>query len=171
MNKEKEEILERLRNVKAMENNNLSIKGLEDEVQIEDVKFLGQATIIEEIEGEKVEKEINIYAVLEGKNIKYYSDDMCLGYETEGVGIIPSPEYQKKYEENSPIKDIVENLKEKEISEQEKVQEEKTVQSLEKLEEENVEEYAEIAGIDKKDVKKVAEIKEGLEEQEEENYK
>lgn len=168
MDKKKEEMLEKLRNVKAMENNNLSINRLEDEVQIEDVKFVGQATIIEEIEGEKVEKEINVYAVLEGKNIKYYSDDMCLGYETEGVGIIPSPEYQKKYEENSPIKDVVENLKEKEMSGQEKPQEEKTVQSLEKLEEEKMEEYADIAGIDKKDVKKVAEIKEGLEEKEQE---
>ena len=78
MDKKKEEMLEKLRNVKAMENNNLSINRLEDEVQIEDVKFVGQATIIEEIEGEKVEKEINVYAVLEGKNIKYYSDDMCL---------------------------------------------------------------------------------------------
>ena len=56
MDKKKEEMLEKLRNVKAMENNNLSINGLEDEVQIEDVKFFGQATIIEEIEGEKVEK-------------------------------------------------------------------------------------------------------------------
>lgn len=158
MDKKKEEMLEKLRNVKTMENNNLSINGLEDEVQIEDVKFFGQATIIEEIEGEKVEKEINVYAVLEGKNIKYYSDDMCLGYETEGVGIIPSPEYQKKYEENSPIKDVLENLKEKEMSEQEKPQEEKTVQSLEKLEEEKVREYAGIVGKDKEDIKKVSEI-------------
>ena len=140
----KEEILKRLKAVETMEVENLEDNGIADKVQIDNVKYLGKATLVQEIDGKKEQTEINVYAVIEDKTIKYYSDDMCLGIETVNVGngepaIIPSPEYLRMYEKDNPIKDIVNNLKLKEIEEQEKPQEERTTVSLNELEKEEKE--------------------------------
>lgn len=165
MIKEKEEMLKKLQNVEAMERENIQENGLEGKVEIDDVKYLGKATIIQEIEGEKEKIEINIYAVLEDKTIKYYSDDMCLGIETVNVGngepaIIPSPEYIRMYEEDNPIKDLITNLKQKEIEEQEKMKDEQTIVSLKELEaEKEKEECEKVLEDDGKETKIIAEIK------------
>lgn len=165
MIKEKEEMLEKLRNVRSMEEQNLDENGLKGKVEINDVKYLGKVTLAQEIDGEKEETEINVYAVLEDKTIKYYSDDMCLGAETINVGeskpaIIPSPEYLRMYEKDNPIKDLIESLKQKETEEQEKPQEEKSVESLNELEaEKEKEECEKVLEDDEKEIKSVAEIK------------
>ena len=54
-------MLKKLQNVEAMERENIQENGLEGKVEIDDVKYLGKATIIQEIEGEKEKIEINIY--------------------------------------------------------------------------------------------------------------
>lgn len=144
MDKEKKELLEKLRNVKEMEENNLKELGIDDKVKVDDVKYYGTATLVQKTDGKEETIDINVYAVIEGKTIKYYSDDMCLGAETEtvgknNVGIIPSPEYERMYEEKNPIKDLIENLKQRE--EQEKTGEEgEGVLSLNELELEEKEE-------------------------------
>ena len=145
MEKAKKEMLERLKNVESMEEYNLEMLGKADDVEIDDVKYLGQAELNYKVNGKKETEIINVYAVIEGKTIKYYSDDMPLAAETQNIGhripaIIPSPEYEKIYEEDNPIKDIIENLKQKEKEEQERPEKERIVASLRELEKEEKEE-------------------------------
>ena len=139
MKKERKEMLEKLRNVKNMEEYNLEMLGKSDEIEIDDVKYLGEVELEYREDGKKKYQTINVYAVIEGKTVKYYSDDMPLGAETKGVGknrevIVPSLEYERMFEKDNPIKDIIEDLKQMEIEEQEKSQEERTVVSLNELE-------------------------------------
>jgi len=145
MEKNKKEMLEKLRNVKSMEEYNLEMMKKSDEIEIDDVKYLGEAFLEYEENGEKEVYKINVYAVIEGKTIKYYSDDMPLAAETENIGnkesaIIPSPEYEKIFEKNNPIRDIIEDLKQKEMEDQEKPEEEKNIVSLNDLEAEKEQE-------------------------------
>lgn len=108
------------------------------DIQVDDVIYMGRATIGKDEE----EREVNVYQVIEGKTIKYYFDNDCVAYETLNVGkgepaIIPSPEYLKEYEEGTPIKDIIVNLKQKQMEEQAKTRdEEKEMVSLNELEQE-----------------------------------
>lgn len=137
----REEMLKRLKVIEAMEVEKLEDNGLSDNVQIDNVKYLGNAALVQDIDGKKEQIEINVYAVIEDKTIKYYSDDMCLGIETVNVGngepaIIPSPEYLRMYEKDNPIKDVINNLKIREREEQQKLKEERTTVSLNELEEE-----------------------------------
>lgn len=139
MEKVKEEMLERLRNVKSMEEYNLEMLGKSDEIEIDDVKYLGEAEINYRENGKRETLKINVYAVIEGKTIKYYCDEMPLAAETKGVGrnkqeIIPSAEYEKIFKQGTPIKDIIENLKQNEIEEQEKPEEQRKIVSLNELE-------------------------------------
>jgi len=140
MNKERDEMLQRLKNVKSMEEYNLGMLGKLDDIEIDDVKYLGKVEVIHKTNGKKESETINVYAVIEGKTIKYYSDDMPLAAETKGIGknkeeVVPSLEYERMFEKDNPIKDIIENLKQKEIEEQEKSRDERTVVSLKDLEE------------------------------------
>lgn len=168
MNEEEKEILEQLR-----EKRNILQEQAPKNIVIQNIKILGQIELKEKEIGaedkqeEKIKK-ANLYLVeeydIEKDKIilKYYADDEFIGIDNNGE-FLQTGFAREKYESTDTIKDVLENLKEKE--EIQKNSEEKTrqVYSLDELEEleaeQEKEECAETLEEDEDKIKKIAEIK------------
>lgn len=167
MNEEEKEILEQLR-----EKRNKLQEQAPKNIVIQNIKLLGKIDLKrKETEDKRENKEIkkaNLYLVeeydIEKDKIilKYYADDEFIGIDNNGE-FLQTGFARENYETTDTIKDVLENLKEKE--EIQKNSEEKTrqVYSLDELEEleaeQEKEECAETLEEDEDKIKKIAEIK------------
>lgn len=115
MNKEKEKILEELK----VKRSNLQEK-LPQNIVIQNIKLLGSIQLTEkETEKEEGSKIAKLYLVEEYNKetdeiiLKYYADDEFIGIANEGE-FIPTGLAREKYDNTNSIKDVLENLEEKE---------------------------------------------------------
>lgn len=110
MEKYKEEILNKVKEIEEIEKNN-NIKN----ININDIKYLGMKEISQKTDEEIINHEVDIYVVIEDNTKKYYFNKECVAIETNDVGIVFKDEY-KKYKEDDPILDIIELLKNEELN-------------------------------------------------------
>lgn len=167
MNEEEKEILEQLR-----EKRNKLQEQAPKNIVIQNIKLLGKIDLKrKETEAEKENKEIkkaNLYLVeeydIEKDEIilKYYADDEFIGIDNNGE-FLQTGFARENYENTDTIKDVLENLKEKEETQknsEEKTKQEYSLNELEELEaEQEKEECAETLNKDEDKIKKIAEIK------------
>lgn len=154
MNKEKEKILEELK----VKRSNLQER-VPQNIVIQNIKLLG-AIQLNEVEKDKNQeglKTAKLYLVEEYNKetdeimLKYYADDEFIGIDNKGE-FIPTGLAREKYDNIDSIKDVLENLEEKEEIQKGAAEKEKT-QEIYDLNELEVEKEQEEKGISKNEDK------------------
>lgn len=151
MEENKEEIMKKMQQVRSEATNDLREEGSSTS-KVQNVKFYGKVALVRKEGGEPVE--FDLYTVEE---YDYEKDAVKTRIYLDGQEA-DLGELMRDYEKLDPINDIINKAKEEQTKEPE--QRETKVYDLNEMElEKEVEEYASAAGMDKKDVKRVAEIK------------
>lgn len=167
MNEEEKEILEQLR-----EKRNKLQEQVPKNIVIQNIKLLGKIDLkrkeTEDNRENKETKKANLYLVeeydIEKDEIilKYYADDEFIGIDNNGE-FLQTGFARENYENTDTIKDVLENLKEKEETQknsEEKTRQEYSLNELEELEaEKEKEESAKTLNKDEDKIKKISEIK------------
>lgn len=148
MNTEREEILEKLRNVKQTATQDLAKTDENKSEVVQNVNYLGTIEL-QRRDGEEADS-FELYTV---EVYDYDSDKIETKIYLDGQEV-DMGELMRTYENIEPIKDVVSKAKEN----QEKDSDKKNQYDLNEMEEEKIREYAGIAGKDKENIKKVSEI-------------
>lgn len=140
MDNKNKELLDKMQELRNKRENEIADEELD--IKVVDVKYLGKIKWIDEIDGNRVEKEKDIYMVIEERNgsmtYKYYDEnmEMLAAQRATDEMAMPSEKYLDR-EDKSYIEDIDELDKDgKSLEELE--QEEKTVGEIKKEEEEEI---------------------------------
>lgn len=159
MNKEKEEILEKLRNVKQTATQDLAKTDENKSEVVQNVNYFGIVEL-QRRDGEEADK-FELYTV---EVYDYDTDKIETKIYLDGQEV-DMGELMRTYENIEPIKDVISKAKEN----QEKDLDKENEYSLNELEEEKVREYASVAGKEDEKIEEVDELELDQELKEKEN--